>query len=241
MQPAEYAHMAGVEERHWWFRARLSVVRAVLRRYVPPGGKGLDCSCGTGMTLRRLPGYVQMGADLSSLALGHCRHSGLRRLMLADLTHVPLSDAVLDLVTCLDTLEHIEDDVAALAEIHRVLRPGGHVLVTVPAHPFLFSAHDRALHHVRRYRRAELKQKILATGFKLRRFTYINSALFPLVALVRTLRPDRGDAASDTQGVPFALLNAALYLAFSAERLPLAVMNLPVGVSLLALAQREAQ
>lgn len=240
MHPAEYAHMAEVEERHWWFRARLAVVRAMLRRYVPTGGKGLDCSCGTGMTLRRLPAYVQAGADLSSLALGHGKSSGLQRLMRADLTHVPLSDGALDLVTCLDTLEHIDDDVAALAEIHRILKPGGHGLFTVPAHPFLFSAHDRALHHVRRYRRAEFKQKILAAGFKLRRFTYINSVLFPLVALVRLLRPDRGQAASDTQGVPFAPLNAALYLAFSAERLPLAVMNLPVGVSLLALATRQA-
>lgn len=239
MQAAEYQHMAGVEERHWWFRARLAVVRSVLRRHVPQGGRGLDCSCGTGMTLRRLPGYVQIGADLSPLALAHCRSSGLQRLMRADLTRIPLPGGALDLVTCLDTLEHIEDDVGALAEVFRVLKPGGHALFTVPAHPFLFSAHDRALHHVRRYQKAELREKIVAAGFKVRRFTYINSALFPLVALVRKLRPDRGEAASDTQGVPFAPVNAALYLAFALERLPLAIMNLPMGVSLLALVQRS--
>lgn len=237
MQAAEYDLMAQVEERHWWFQARLSVVRSVLKRYVPPG-RGLDCSCGTGMTLRRLPQYVQIGADLAAPALMHCRASGLKTVMQASLTRLPVADAALDLVTCLDTLEHIEDDAAALAEVFRVLKPGGHALFTVPAHPFLFSGHDRALHHVRRYRKIELMRRVDEAGFLVDRASYINCALFPLVALVRKLRPDKGETHSDTEKVPFGPVNWALYLSFALERFPLAVMDLPWGVSLLCLARK---
>lgn len=239
MQAAEYDLMAQVEERHWWFQARLAVVRSILRRHVQPG-RGLDCSCGTGMTLRRLPQYVQIGADLSPLALKHCRASGLGKVLCASLARLPVADASLDLVTCLDTLEHIEDDAAALAEVFRVLRPGGHALFTVPAHPFLFSGHDRALHHVRRYRKIELLRKVDDTGFLVQRLSYINSALFPLVAAVRLLRPDRGETSSDTESVPFLPVNVALYACFAWERFPLALMDLPWGVSLLCLAQKPA-
>jgi len=237
MQAAEYDLMAKVEERHWWFRARLAVVRSVLRRYVPQG-RGLDCSCGTGMTLRRLPQWVQTGADLALPALQHCRASGLKTVVRASLTALPVPDASHDLVTCLDTLEHIEDDAGALAQVFRVLKPGGYALFTVPAHPFLFSGHDRALHHVRRYRKAELREKVVSAGFELRRFSYINCALFPAVAAVRLARPDKGQTNSDTEKVPFAPLNALLYLNFALERLPLAFMNLPWGVSLLCLARK---
>lgn len=237
MQAAEYDLMAQVEERHWWFRARLAVVRSVLRAYVAPG-RGLDCSCGTGMTLRHLPQWVQTGADLSPLALAHCRQSGLKQVVRASLTSLPLPDGNFDLVTCLDTLEHIEDDQAALAQVFRVLKPGGHALFTVPAHPFLFSGHDRALHHVRRYRKAELRQKVTQSGFVLRRFSYINCALFPAVAAVRLARPDKGQTSSDTEKVPFGALNALLYLNFAIERFPLRLFNLPWGVSLLCLARK---
>lgn len=237
MQAAEYDLMAKVEERHWWFRARLAVVRSVLRRYVSPG-RGMDCSCGTGMTLRRMPQYVQIGADLAHLALKHCRASGLTTVIQASLTRLPLQDASLDLVTCLDTLEHIQDDATAVAEVFRVLKPGGHALFTVPAHPFLFSSHDRALHHVRRYRKAELRSLVTGAGFGLRRFSYINSALFPAVAAVRLARPGKGETTSDTEKVPFGPLNAVLYASFALEKLPLALINLPWGVSLLALARK---
>ena len=231
MEAAEYDHMAEVEERHWWFKGRLSLVRSYLRRYVPPGA-GLDCSCGTGLTLKELPQWVQAGADLHASALTHSRRRGHTRLFAADLRRLPVADGCLDLVTSLDTLEHIDDDAAALAEIYRVLKPGGHGLFTVPAHPWMFSAHDRALHHVRRYRRGEFKARVLEAGFTIRKFRYINCALFPLVAGVRVLKRDNGESRSDTQGVPSGPVNLALYSCFAADRwLP------PIwGVSLMCLA-----
>ncbi|MCC6574449.1 MAG: class I SAM-dependent methyltransferase [Planctomycetes bacterium] len=237
MHSAEYARMASVEDRHWWFRGRLASVRALLKRYVPPG-RGLDCSCGTGMTLSRVAPWVQAGADLSSLALQHARARGHKSLMQADLTRLPLRDSSLDLVTCLDTLEHVPDDAAALSEISRVLVPGGHALFTVPAHPWMFSAHDRALHHVRRYTYFELRGKVQAAGFNIRRFSWLNCLLLPPVAVVRLLRPDRGETASDTEKVPFSPLNLLLYLLFAAESLPLRFIGLPFGVSLICLARK---
>lgn len=236
MQASEYSAMAAVEQRHWWFRGRLAVVRAYLRRFVPPG-RGLDCSCGTGMTLSELSPWVQTGADLEALALQHSRNRGHTQLLRADLTRLPIADASFDVVTSLDTLEHIEDDAAALAEIRRVLRPGGHALLTVPAHPWMFSAHDRALHHVRRYRRGEFRDKIARSGLQLRKLRYINVGLFPLVAAVRLLRPDKGDSRSDTTGLPPAPINALLKAVFASEAC-LTWLPATWGVSLLAVARR---
>ncbi len=238
MDPYQYSRMADVEDRHWWFRGRLAAVRALLSRHVKIPASGLDCSCGTGFTLARLAPWVQSGADFSDLALGHARRRGLRRLMRADLTRLPLRNASLDLVTCLDTLEHIPDDTRALAEIMRVLRPGGHALFTVPAHPWMFSDHDRALHHVRRYTQFELRGKVQAAGFSIVRFSWLNCLLFAPAALVRLLRRDNGNNTSDTERIPFGPLNAALRLMFAAEGPWLRWFNLPWGVSLICLAQK---
>lgn len=238
VEDAEYSRMAAVEDRHWWFRGRLAVVRTFLRRYVPPG-RGLDCSCGTGLTLQSLPQWVQMGADLHTLALKASATRGHRRLFQADLRRLPVGDATLDVVTCLDTLEHIEEDDAALAEIFRALKPGGYALFTVPAHPWMFSSHDRALHHVRRYRRAELKQRVRAAGFEIRKFRYINTALFPLIAAVRLFSRDKGSA-SDTERVPAGPLNWILYQTFALERLLLPWVPSICGVSLLCLARKPS-
>ncbi|MCC6151383.1 MAG: class I SAM-dependent methyltransferase [Planctomycetes bacterium] len=240
MQLSEYEKMHAVETRHWWFRARLAVVTSVLDRYVPVGGRGLDCSCGTGMTLSALPKRVQFGADLSGEALKFARKRGLAKLVQADLTRLPLQGACLDLLTCLDTLEHIERDDLALAEVFRVLRPGGYALFTVPQHPALFSAHDRALHHVRRYRYEELRSRVLNAGFEIVRLTPINCALLPVVALARVLSRGK-EKESDTDKLPLPPVNVALFAAFAIEKLLLGLSDLPFGVSLLCLAQKSVK
>lgn len=240
MQLDEYEKMHAVEAHHWWFRARLKIVRSVLDRYVPVGGIGLDCSCGTGMTLSDLPERVHFGADLASEALRFAQKRGLRRLVRADLTRLPLSNGCLDLLTCLDTLEHIPDDCAALGEVARVLRPGGYALFTVPAHPALFSAHDRALHHIRRYRFEEVRARVLAAGFEIVRLTPINCALLPVVALARIVSRADGHR-SDTDKLPAAPLNVLLHTAFAVERFVLGLADLPFGVSLMCLAQKPSR
>ncbi len=238
MRPAEYEYMAQVESRHWWFRARLAIVRSILRKHVSPG-TGFDCSCGTGMTLAELHQWVQFGADLNALALDHSKRRGHRFLMRSDLTQLPLPDATFDLVTSLDTLEHIENDETALSEIYRVLKPGGSVLMTVPAHPWMYSSHDRALQHVRRYRKQELREKVLGARFEIRVLRWINFLLFPPIALVRLLRGDDGETASDVDHVPPAPANWICYHTYALERWLPGVLA-PTGTSLLCLAVKPA-
>lgn len=235
MDKAEYSAMAEVENRHWWFQARLRIVRRLLQKYAPKGGTGLDCSCGTGLTLRQLNRWVQHGSDISDAALSFI---DLPNLSKADLCSLPFADDSMDVVTSLDTLEHVDDDRLAVTEITRVLKPNGVTILTVPAHPWMFSPHDRALHHVRRYRKTEFRELVVGTGLKVLRFSYFNTGLSPLVALIRLLRPDNGTAVSDTQGVPFSPLNNLLKLIFAAEKLWLPYAPLPWGVSLICVARK---
>jgi len=237
MEPAEYEAMAAVEQRHWWFRGRLALVRAFLRRAARPG-LGLDVSSGTGQTLASLAPWVQIGADISPLALGFCRARGLTRLARGDLARLPFAASTFETLTCLDTLEHVQDDCAALAEIQRVLRPGGVALVTVPAHPWMFSGHDAALHHVRRYRRAELIERVRASGLELVTLRYTNVAVFPLVAAVRLMSRGSREPRSDTTSVPAAPLNGLLYALTALESHLLPHLPSPFGVGLLVVARR---
>jgi SAM-dependent methyltransferase len=231
--------MAAVEERHWWFRGRLAVVRAFLQRFTRTG-VGLDVSSGTGMTLARLAPWVQVGADISPLALEFCRARGLPRLIRGDLTRLPFSESSFDTLTCIDTLEHVHDDSAGLAEIRRVLCPGGVAVITVPAHPWMFSGHDVALHHVRRYRRAELIERVRLSGLELVKLRYSNVAVFPLVAALRLMTRGSRQPSSDTVRVPAAPLNMLLYVLTAAESFILPRVPSPFGVSLICAVRRPS-
>ena len=251
MEAREYALMYEMETRHWWFQASRRVLREVARRHWPTPRPGrelrlLDLGCGTGVTLdlfRQERRVRDHGMDVESAALGFCRKRGLRRLVRGSMDAVPFADAAFDVVTALDVIEHVEDDVAALRETARVLRPGGVALITVPAHPWLWSDHDRALHHVRRYRRRELIGRLRDAGLRPLYLSYYNSFLFPAVAaqrlaqgLVRAWRrPDPEPPRSDVR-LPPRPVNAALRELFAGERLWLARGRLPMGVSLVTVA-----
>jgi len=142
-------------------------------------------------------------------------------------------------VVASDVLEHIEDDLAAVWEIARVLRPGGAVVISVPAHPWLFSEHDAALHHFRRYSKATLRDLLKRGGLRIRRISYWNAALFPAICLHRLLvKPRRGrEPRSDTSSSPW-LINEALAALLAAEAAVLRHAPLPWGVSLVAVAER---
>lgn len=236
MESHEYKTMADVENRHWWFQARLVIVRHLLRKHAEKG-LGLDCSCGTGLTLSSCPDYVQIGADISRDALKPSAGRGHQQLTQADLTGLPFATGTFDTVTSLDTLEHVPDDQAALDELFRVLKPDGTGVFTVPAHPWMFSSHDRALHHQRRYRASEFRQRILAAGFEIRLFRAINRNLFPLVALIRLLSKDDGSAKSDTEGVPSWPVNKALFALFAMDRWMM-WLPWPLGVSMVAVVKK---
>jgi SAM-dependent methyltransferase len=143
-----------------------------------------------------------------------------------------------DLVCLLDVLEHIDDDRASLRAVFDLLGTNGRMLLTVPACKFLWSAHDRALHHKRRYRKSELVAKVVEAGFRLDYVTYFNTFLFPVVAMVRLLHNLLGSRVDTDVALPAQGLNLVLQKIFAAEKALLPQLRLPFGVSLLLVARR---
>lgn len=201
MELAEYGRMHVLEARHWWFRAKRRMVYALLRAWLPRGGRVLDLGCGTGMTLQEIPpAYRGIGLDPAPEALAFCRGRGLTRLARGGATDLPLSDASVDGVLALDIVEHIDDDRRALAEIARVLRPHGVAVITVPAFPFLWSAHDVALHHKRRYTRATLERALADAGLAIRVGGFGQTTIFPAAVGVRLGRRWLGRGTNERSG-----------------------------------------
>jgi len=242
-----YAEYAEIEDTHWWFRGR----REIFTRLLAPLANGrrlriLDIGFGTGAMLRFLSDYGDVvGMDMSADAIRFARTRCDRPMLLGDITDVPLATASLDLVTAFDIVEHVDDDAAALAELARVCRPGGHVLLTVPAFQFLWGNQDVISHHRRRYTLGGVDARVRAAGLVPRRLSYFNAFLFPVVAAVRVARRLRGarpqgEIKSDFTMTKPGLVNDVLTRVFAAEGHVVARRRLPVGVSVVCLATRQA-
>ncbi len=181
--------MATQAQVHWWYRARRALVGQMLAGELPAGATVIDVGCGTGDNLPALEaaaGGPVVGVELSPYAVRHAPRSGGGgvRVGVARAERLPFPDACADLVTSMDVIEHLDDD-AALADYRRVLRPGGKLLLTVPAYQWLWSDHDRWAAHLRRYSRATLVAAVERGGFRPRRVTYFNSFLVPPAAILR--------------------------------------------------------
>ena len=186
MEEAEFQAILEHEERHWWYRGRLRIVRhQVARLGLPPGARILDAGCGSGRVLDELAQYGSVtGIDASPVAVAAAEARG-HDVSRARVEELPFPDGSFDLVTCLDVIEHTPDDLRALSELVRVTRPGGYLFVTVPAYQSLWSAHDERNGHQRRYRRWNLRQVAESAGWQLVRDTHFNSLLLPPAAAVR--------------------------------------------------------
>jgi SAM-dependent methyltransferase len=239
-----YAEYFEMEDRHWWFVGRRQILLRVLERELSGNHaeRILDVGCGTGTMLGHLSRFGHAaGVDAEPDAVHLCQKRGVRGVQIYDGSTLPFETEAFTLVTTLDVLEHIDDDSGMLAEIHRVLAPGGTLLITVPAFPFLWGPQDELSHHKRRYRRQELRERVESAGFELRRLSYFNMLLFPPIAAIRALRPYRpGDQElrSDFEMTKPGRVNDLLARVFAAEGPLIARANLPVGVSLLAVAKR---
>jgi SAM-dependent methyltransferase len=236
---------AQLEADHWWFVGRRAIIRAVLARRLPPrqGNTILDVGCGSG-------GMLPMLAELGSVsglegdeqAVAHAREtfSGWRVELGRIPDDVPRAGE-LDVVTAFDVIEHLEDDVGALTALRAAVRPGGCVVVTVPALQWLWSEHDLASHHKRRYTRRRLIDALRAADLRVTHVSYFNTLLFPAVAgarLVQRARPGPIEAHSDFS-MPSPWLNRLLARVLSSERSAVARRGLPIGVSLIAVARRD--
>jgi SAM-dependent methyltransferase len=236
--------MLAVDEDHWWYRGRRRVIAAALQRLALPSDLAvLDAGCGSGRTLRELARYgrvaaIELDPDAASLAAGR----GDYDVRVAALPDVPWPAESFDLITCLDVIEHVEGDVAALAELRRVARPSAVLLVTVPAYPLLWSRHDVANHHFRRYTRRALSTALVAAGWRLRHITSFNALLLAPAAAVRLAQRGRipeQARVSDLQLGPL-WLNRLLELPLHAEASWLrGGRALPFGLSLMTVASND--
>lgn len=242
MEEREYENMAAVEDHHFWFVAMRATVRdAFLTLELPREASVLDLGCGTGGTIKALRGLARFaGLDMSPTAARFAARRTGEPVLCGVATDLPVRDASVDAVLALDVFEHILDDGKAAAEVRRVLKPGGALVATVPCHPALFSEHDRALHHVRRYTRDGFLALLRAHGLHPKRVTWTNATLLPLVIAVRWLGRARGagfgEARSDASR-PVGPLNALFEQVMMMERRVLRWGNLPWGLGLLVVAR----
>ena len=176
-----------VDDHHWWYRGRRRIIRAELDRLpLAPDAQVLDAGCGSGRTLEELVDYGQVaGIELDPDAAELARGRGLADVRVGRLEELPWAADAFDLITCLDVIEHTADDRVTLTELQRVCRPGGFALVTVPAYQALWSVHDEANHHYRRYSRRSLREAALESGWAVARVSSFNALLLAPAALVR--------------------------------------------------------
>ena len=242
MERVVYQQMAELDDRHWWYRARRRILADLIRREtrLPANAEILEIGCGTGHNLAMLGefGHVD-GLELDDEARALSEKRLGRKVMsspLPELAEVP--DRYYDLIGAFDVIEHIEDDAAALASIAAKLKPRGKFVMAVPAHQWMWSAHDVVNHHKRRYSRRSLKTLIEGSPLQLDRIGYFNSLLFPLAVAERAASKLRGKESADVT-LPPAPLNAGLEKVFGVERHLIGRLPLPIGLSLFAVASAK--
>lgn len=248
MNAAEYANLDAVEATHWYYAGKRELVRGWIDRVAPPKREDvlLDCGAGTGrfaLEMQERCRVLVLDDHEEALALLRTRFRAEQVIALAG-DFVPLPAASLDYVTALDVLEHVPDDAAVVRGFHRLLKPGGVAVVTVPASMALWSDWDEALHHFRRYDRARLRALFPAEQWELVHVNYTNVVAYPAVWMVRKWRKvARGKNAQNASGVraedkePAPWLNTLLRAVF--VRLGFWRVPFPFGVSLLLVARKR--
>ena len=239
MERIVYDRMAEIDGRHWWYRARREILEKLIRTRVKPpeDARILEIGCGTGHNLDMLGRFGTVDAvemddaarDIASDRLGR----PARMATLPELQGV--ERGAYDLVALLDVLEHVADDRGSLISISQRLRAGGRLLLTVPAHPWMWSAHDEVNHHKRRYTKKGFREVVESAGLKVELLSYFNSLLFPLAAAARLAGRLTGKEDSDDK-LPPGPVNKALEFMFGLERYAIGRVPFPPGVSLVAVA-----
>lgn len=241
MMQHTYAILYELEESHWWHigRRRIigSFVKEICEQVSDRHPRILDVGCGTGGNLKLLSQFGNAeGVDISADALAFCRERGLE-VKAGAAEDLPYEDATFDLVTALDVVEHLDDDVAGLSEMRRVLRPGGRILIFVPTFMWLWGVQDDISHHRRRYRLPELRRAMIAAGFEVERTTYANITFLPPTFLGRVFMRLTGIKPESESHINIAALNPLFARILGAEATILRFINFPVGVSGLCVAR----
>ncbi|MEK6323446.1 MAG: class I SAM-dependent methyltransferase [Acidobacteriota bacterium] len=243
MNIAEYAEMHKIESFYWWFVARRRLLESLVGEISREFNQStiLDVGCGTGMNFSVLAKYGDtFSSDASEEALHFSKSRGIDGLVRSHVESLPFMVSTFDLVTALDMLEHVDDDLRALDELLRVTKEGGVLVITVPAYGFLWSEHDEALHHRRRYAASELRNKLTNTGFSVERITYyITFLFFPILFMRFAQSVSKKSIHAKTSHVILpGWLNSLLIAILGFERLLLRWINFPFGVSIVCLARK---
>ncbi|MBF0233851.1 MAG: class I SAM-dependent methyltransferase [Desulfamplus sp.] len=245
MELNEYSTMFNVEDDLWWYRG----LRALIFKYITNyfvGRKGLkllDAGCGTGAFLSRCRNYKSTGIDLSGEAVRFCKQRGLGNVGIASITNIPFSSSIFDIVVSCDVLCQLAEghDEATLEEFNRVLKPGGVLILNLPAFEALKSSHDKAVHIKHRYTRSEVTKKIKKAGFEVEKISYRNFFLFPVAVVVRLVKKiftSQEDLSSDLS-LPHPTINKLLTCVLAIENKIMPGGDFPVGLSVFCVAVKK--
>lgn len=243
MEAHEYERIARRESFYFWHIGRREILREALGRYARPGSekKILDYGCGPGGNILFLGDFGKVsGADISDVALKFAETRGFSELVKVEDFRTPFPDGAFDIVSSLDVFEHIQDDEAAIGECRRLLKPGGILLATVPAHRWLWSNHDIVLHHYRRYMKSELIGKLENAGFSIQEWSHFVTLAVP-INFLRILRDcfGRRSQAPDTYDVEFSKpVNRLLLKIIRLEKRVIRWLAIPFGSSLFVVAKK---
>lgn len=229
------------QDAHWWFRVRDTLMIDIISQYVEPGCSILDFGCNYGHAVRLLKnsGYQSVGVDISKEAIEYGKSLKISDLFL--LSEVDLGKESFDAVLLMDVIEHIEDDKNTLSDVYSKVKPGGIVLITVPAFMFLWGVQDEVSHHFRRYRLSELESLTQQVGdFQVIKKTYFNTFLFLPILLFRLLsKICNMQSRNSDLDINNGLANKIFFMIFNAERKLLKYVNFPFGVSALLVLRKK--
>ena len=244
-KPEYFSELFRLEAENFWFRARNEIIIWALRTFQPEAARFLEVGCGTGFVLsgidRIFPEMALSGSEIFLAGLSHAKKRlPSAHFMQMDARRIPFFEAF-DAIGAFDVLEHIEEDEVVLAQVHRALKPGGVLLLTVPQHPWLWSTSDEYACHVRRYTSNEIDNKVLSAGFELKRSTSFVTSLLPAMMLSRTLQglwTDNFDPSSELKINP--ILNKCFYGLMKLELAGIKLgINYPIGGSRLIVAKKR--
>ncbi len=247
--PAFFDLISSIEDRHFWFRSRNSIISRLVRqitRYMDPGYLVLEVGCGTGKVLNGLQEVcsdgVVIGMDLFFEGLKHARKRTSCHLVRGDVQSLPFAKKF-NLIGLFDVLEHLPDDMKVLADIHSLLTEDGLLILTVPAHPSLWSNFDESSHHCRRYKLDELKNKLILNGYHVQYLTYYMASIFPFVWLERRIKGlidprSANDQASDELRIVPVVNELFAWLLAQESRLIIGRKRIPFGTSIIAIARK---
>ena len=249
MHKHEYARLAARESFYFWNVGRREILREVLWRHLPSPNDLtiLDLGCGPGGNIKLLAEFGEVtGLDVSEEALRFARKYNFAKLILGDGKNLPFRDNSYDLVTSLDVLEHLHDDQKAIKEVFRVLRPGGFFLISVPAHTWLWSDHDEAMLHKRRYPEKEILFKLRAAGFETLEKSHFVTIAVPINffrkikdSISRKVFPGKQKVA-ETYDVEFSeTVNGFLLFLLRLEKFMIRFISLPLGTSIFVIAKKS--